>query len=107
MIIPKGDKVLFLPNEVKEKTPGGLIIPETVRDRQQADSTRGVVVAIGHTAWTDYKGDNFAEIGDTVLIARHSGVAVYDYDNTLFFIINDIDILAVLKPEKTPIPKEK
>ncbi len=107
MIIPKGDRVLFLPDKVNKYSPGGIEIPEPIRDRQQADSVRGIVVAIGHTAWTDYKGENFAEIGDAVLIARHSGVAVYDYDDTLFFIRNDIDILAVLNPEKTPLPGEK
>ena len=48
--IPAGHRVLVRPERVEEKTRGGLYVPEHTRERQQAASIRGELVAAGPNA---------------------------------------------------------
>ena len=96
-IIPTGGHVLVLPDKVKEKTIGGIILPETIRDKEQAAATSGVIISIGYSAWKDLDdGTPWAEVGDRVSYARYAGVAMTGSDNVDYVLINDNDILAKL-----------
>ena len=96
-IIPTGGHVLVLPDKVKEKTIGGIILPETIRDKEQAAATSGVIISIGSSAWKDLDdGTPWAEVGDRVSYARYAGVAMTGNDNVDYVLINDNDILAKL-----------
>ena len=96
-IMPTGGHVLVLPDKVKEKTSGGIILPETIRDKEQAAATSGVIISIGASAWKDLDdGTPWAEVGDRVSYARYAGVAMTGSDNVDYVLINDNDILAKL-----------
>jgi co-chaperonin GroES (HSP10) len=107
---PKFGRVL-IEREVKEKTTGGIILPDNAAKRHAA--CVGKIVALGETAgWTetyDEQGNPktvrvFKE-GQTVIFGRHSGAwldATYDakgtdQDDGKLFICQDADILAVIK----------
>jgi len=96
-IIPTGGHVLVLPDKVKEKTSGGIFLPETIRDKEQAAATSGIVISIGPSAWKDIDdGKPWANVGDRVSYARYAGVVMSGNDDVDYVLINDNDILAIL-----------
>ena len=103
-IYPTGGHILILPDDIEEadKTyrtakAAGLVLPDTVRDKEQAAATSGVIIAIGSTAWADLDdGQPWAAIGDRVSYARYAGKVIPGKDNVDYTLINDNDILARL-----------
>lgn len=100
---PKFGRVL-VEREIKEKTSGGIIIPNAKRHA----SCVGVIVALGETAgWVTVNDQpqQIFKIGDKVVFGRYSGTwldATYDpkgevNDDGKMFICQDEDILAVIK----------
>jgi chaperonin GroES len=96
-IIPTGGHVLVLADTVEEKTAGGIILPESTRDKDQAAATSGTVISIGASAWADIDdGHPWASVGDHVSYARYAGVVLKGKDEVDYILLNDNDILAVL-----------
>jgi len=96
-IIPTGGHVLVLPDKVKEKTSGGIFVPVTVRDKEQAAATSGRIISIGLSAWKDIdNGEPWAMVGERVSYARYAGVVMQGNDDVDYVLINDNDILAIL-----------
>ena len=96
-IIPTGGHVLVLPDKVEAKTQGGIYLPETTIDQEQAAATIGTIVAIGPSAWKDLDdGSPWAEVGNTISYAKYSGVIMLGKDSESYVLINDNDILARL-----------
>jgi chaperonin GroES len=91
---PLGDRVLVQPVEDKEVKKGGIIIPDTAKEKP----TEGVVVALG-TGKTDDNGKKVpfeVKEGDRVLISKYGGTEI-KLDGKEYKILNCDDILAVLK----------
>jgi len=96
-IIPTGGHILILPDPTERTTAAGLIIPDTVADKEQAAATSGKVVSVGASAWKDIdEGKPWAEVGDRVSYARYAGVVMKGHDELNYVLINDNDILAKL-----------
>jgi co-chaperonin GroES (HSP10) len=107
-IKPKFSRVL-IKREVKEKTSGGIILPDNAAKRHA--NCEGVIVALGETAgWTQAYDENgesvnkqIFKVGDIVLFGRHAGAwldATYGktgeaMDDGTLFICQDEDILAI------------
>jgi co-chaperonin GroES (HSP10) len=73
-------------------------IINTNKKREDASVDQGVVVAIGPTAWQDFKSDPWCKVGDEIVFAKFAGKIVTDpEDNEDYFIINDEDVVAVVK----------
>ena len=93
-IQPLGDRVLVEPLEAEEKTAGGIVIPDTAKEKQQ----RGKVVAVGKGRVSDEGKLTPLEVkvNDQILFGKYSGtevkIGVGDY-----LIIKEDDILAILK----------
>ncbi|OGW82515.1 MAG: co-chaperone GroES [Omnitrophica bacterium RIFCSPHIGHO2_02_FULL_51_18] len=93
-IQPLGDRVLVEPLEAEEKTTGGIVIPDTAKEKQQ----RGKVIAIGkgRVAEDGKVTPLEVKVNDQVLFGRYAGTEVKigagDY-----LIIKEDDILAILK----------
>lgn len=97
-IEPAGHRVLVLPDKIKEKTDGGLFIPEQTRDREQKAAQMGTVIAVGVQAWEGFgSGEPWAAVGDRVFFARYGGVEVDASDGRKLRLMNDEDILAVIR----------
>lgn len=109
-MIPKvvGTKVLVKPITLEEHDPviaaakkSGIAFMDTT-DRQEATLiTRGVVMQIGATAFTDLGGTHQVQVGDEIDYVRHGGVFVHDPHNKeqKWYVIQDLDVLVVWKQE--------
>ena len=96
-IIPTGGHLLVLPDKVEEKTEGGIYLPDTTKDKEQAAATTGVIVAVGQSAWKDLDdGYPWAYEGDRVTYGRYAGVTLTGKDGIDYVLLNDNDILARL-----------
>ncbi len=96
-IIPTGGHVLILPDPIERTTAAGIVIPDTVADKEQAAATSGRIIAIGPSAWADIdNGMPWAKLGDRVSYPRYAGVTMTGNDEINYVLINDNDILAKL-----------
>lgn len=90
---PLGDRVLVKPVEEDEQVKGGIIIPDTAKEKPQ----RGEIVAVGDGK-VDDSGNRIAlsvTVGDTVLYGKYSGTEVNLNDED-YLIMPEGDILAVI-----------
>jgi len=96
-IQPTGHHVLVKPDKVKEKTDGGIYLAPQSREDEQRASTKGILVAIGVSAWLEFAdGKPWAKVGDSVRYAKYAGVEMDGKDREKYVLLNDEDILAVL-----------
>ena len=96
-LIPVEYKVLVKPEEVEEKTEGGIYIPDLLKDKEQQAQVHGVIVAAGPMAYEDWPIPH-PEPGDRVLFARYAGIRdIKGMDGQKYWIINDKDIIAIIK----------
>ena len=92
-IQPLGDRVLVTAKEEEEQIKGGIVIPDSAKEKPQ----EAVVVALG-TGATDENGKKLpfdVKVGDTVLTSKYGGTEV-KYDGKEYKILNSSDILAVI-----------
>jgi chaperonin GroES len=87
-ITPLHDRVIVKPAAAEETTKGGIIIPDTAKEKPQ----RGTVVAAGPG-----KKDEPTSVkeGDTVLYGKYAGTEV-SLDGEDFLIMRESDILAIV-----------
>jgi chaperonin GroES len=85
---PINDRVVIKPAAAEEKTKGGIIIPDTAKEKPQ----RGEVIAVGPG-----KEGNLmtVQVGDTVLYGKYSGQELH-YKGEDYLIMREDDILVVL-----------
>jgi len=91
---PLGDRVLVEPVEEKETKKGGIIIPDTAKEKP----TEGIVRALG-TGKTDDDGKKLpfeVKVGDRVLVSKYGGTEI-KLDGKEFKILNSDDILGVIE----------
>ena len=90
---PLGDRVLVQPLEEKEVVKGGIIIPDSAKEKPQ----EGKVVALG-TGKTDEKGNKVeftVKVDDRVLISKYGGTEI-KIDGASYLIMREDDILGIL-----------
>ena len=91
---PLGDRVLVQPLEEQEVKKGGIIIPDTAKEKPM----ESLVVALG-TGKTDDNGKKVPfEIkkGDRVLVSKYGGTEI-KLDGKEYKILNSDDVLAVIE----------
>jgi len=90
---PLGDRVLVQAIEEKETQKGGIIIPDTAKEKPQ----EGKVIALG-TGKTDDDGkkiDFTVKKGDRVLISKYGGTEI-KIDGDAYLIMREDDILGII-----------
>jgi chaperonin GroES len=87
-ITPLHDRVIVKPAAAEEKTAGGIIIPDTAKEKPQ----RGTVVAAGPGKKDE---PTTVKAGDTVLYGKYAGTEV-SLDGSDFLIMRESDILAIV-----------
>ena len=92
---PLGDRVLVRRVEEEEKTKGGIIIPDTAKEKPQ----EGEVIAVGPGARDDSGKIQPLDVvvGDRILFGKWSGTEV-KLDGEDLLIMKESDILGVLEP---------
>jgi len=91
---PLGNRVVIEPVEQDEITAGGIVLPETAKEKPQ----QGMILAIGPGA-RDEDGKRIAmdvAVGDKVLYAKYSGTEV-KLDGKKLLILREEDILAIVQ----------
>jgi chaperonin GroES len=85
---PLADRVLVEPAVAEQKTAGGIIIPDTAKEKPQ----KGTVVAVGNG-----KKDEplTVKVGDTVLYGKYSGTEI-NVEGKDYLIMRESDILAIV-----------
>ncbi|MBE2206524.1 MAG: co-chaperone GroES [Saprospiraceae bacterium] len=88
MMKPIGDRVVIKPAPAEEKTKGGIIIPDTAKEKPQ----RGEVVAVGPG-----KDGNLmtVQVGDIVLYGKYAGQEI-NFNGEDFMIMREDDVLVIL-----------
>ncbi len=101
MIRPCGHRILVKPDEISEIRGGVILVPPSVREREQYAQTFGEIVAIGPTAWKGFdEGKPWAKVGDRVSYAKYGGYLMEDPETKQQFrILNDEDIVSVITGE--------
>ena len=94
---PLADRILVRRIEEKETMRGGIVIPDTAKEKPQ----EGEVVAVGPGRLTDEGKRISMEVkkGDRVLIGKYSGTEV-KLDGTEYVILREDDVLGVLAATK-------
>jgi chaperonin GroES len=88
---PLADRLVVKPVQKEEKTAGGIIIPETAKEKPQ----EGEVVAVGPGRMTD-EGKRIemdVKVGDRVIYSKYGGSEI-KIDNVEMMILRESDILA-------------
>ncbi|HJS19784.1 MAG TPA: co-chaperone GroES [Anaerolineales bacterium] len=91
---PLGGRVIVEPIEQEEMTAGGIILPETAKEKPQ----EGKILAAG-PGDRDEDGERIpmeVQVGDKVLYAKYSGTEV-KVDGRKLLILRESDILAVVE----------
>lgn len=85
---PINDRVVVLPEEAEKTTSGGIIIPDTAKEKPQ----RGTVVAVGegkpHQKMT-------VQLGDVVMFAQYAGQEM-EWEGINYAVMREDDILVIL-----------
>ena len=94
-IKPLGDRVVIKPLEAESKTKGGIVLPDTAKEKPQ----EGKVVAVGKGRMLD-NGTVAApevKVGDKVLYGKYSGNEITTKEGEELLIMREEDILAIIK----------
>ena len=91
-IRPLGDRVLIEPIEEKEQTVGGIIIPDSAKEKPM----QGKVIAVGKKLDKDGKEIAFdVKVGDRVLMPKYGGTEV-KIDDKEYQLVREEDLLGVI-----------
>jgi len=92
-IKPLADRVVVRPSNPEEKTKGGIILPDTAKEKPQ----QGEIVAVGPGKIADNGTKISMEVkaGDKVLYGKYSGTEV-QIDGEDHLIMRESDILAII-----------
>jgi co-chaperonin GroES (HSP10) len=91
----------------KEMKRLGIVAPRSVEEeldkkakREAASMDKGVVIALGETAFRDYGIECPIKVGDYITYAKFGGKDVIDPENgKTYVVINDEDVVAILRKE--------
>jgi chaperonin GroES len=94
-IKPLGDRIIVKPLEAEEKTKGGIILPDTAKEKPH----EGKVVAVGKGKVLENGQLQAMELkeGDRVLYGKYSGSEITTKDGQELLIMREDDVLAIIK----------
>jgi len=90
---PTDDRVLIEPLEAEETTAGGIILPDTAKEKPQ----RGTVIAAGpgKLLKSGKRGEMSLSVGDEVVYGKYSGTEI-DYGTDKYVVCRESDVLAIV-----------
>ncbi len=87
-IKPLSDRVLIEAAEAEEKTVGGIIIPDSAKEKP----LKGTVVATGNGTKDE---EMIVKVGDTVLYGKYAGTEI-EFEGKKYLMMRQSDILAII-----------
>lgn len=98
-VIPCGHRILVRPENLEQSDPAmqalskmGFKLVDSEHKKEQRAMDIGYVEAIGPTAFRDFGGEPWCQVGDKIAFAKYGGKYVGDA-----LILNDEDVVAVLR----------
>ena len=94
-IQPLADRIIVKPLEAESKTQGGIVLPDTVKEKPQ----EGEIVAAGKGKMLDTGTVQALEVkvGDKVLYGKYSGTEIKTKEGEELLIMREDDVLAIVK----------
>jgi chaperonin GroES len=91
---PLGDRVVVQREESEEKTAGGILLPDTAKDKP----ARGSVVSVGNGKLLENgsRGQLQVKVGDRVIFSSYAG-ETFKVDDQELLLMREEDILAVIE----------
>ena len=92
-IRPLGDRVLVQRVEAEEKTAGGILLPESAKEKPK----EGRIIAVGDGKLLDSgeRGEMSVKVGDRILFTSYGGTEI-KYGGEEYLIMEERDILAII-----------
>lgn len=96
-----GFRVIVVMEDAEERTPGGIIIPDSVKDKEGLVAVRGRVVSVGPVAFdfADFPPGSTPQPGDAVMFGKLAGMMFDGADGRKYRIMQDKDINAVVRDD--------
>jgi chaperonin GroES len=94
-IQPLGDRIVVKPLEAESKTKGGIVLPDTVKEKPQ--EAKVVAVGKGKVLESGSVQPPEVKVGDKVLFGKYSGNEITTKDGEELLILREEDILAIIK----------
>ena len=98
-IHPVEYKVLVAPRKVEEKTAGGIIMPDEVKEKEEYTNAYGFIVECGGNAFEDPDWKSKPELGTLIMFDKYAGTKVTGNDGETYRLINDKEIVALIDKE--------
>ena len=96
-VYPVDRKVLVKPETFEEKTKGGIVIPDSAREKDNMAHIKATIIACGVNAFEDIEiKKQRPQVGQKAAIAKFAGYLITGKDDKSYRLINDLDIVAVL-----------
>ena len=99
--IPMGWKILIQPNQIKQQTKGGIILPSKAQENEAYLTAHGEVAGIGELAYRErgtgasWRISNKPKIGDRVTYGKYAGQKLV-INGVRFLLLNDDEITSIL-----------
>lgn len=104
-IVPRGHRVLVLPDGIEDKTKSGVIVHSlSEKERKELAQIFGTVIALGDTVWQNKAAfgedriEPWAKVGDRIIYAKYAGLTTKGLDGLMYRLINDFDVVATCDP---------
>jgi chaperonin GroES len=93
-LVPLEDRVIIKQSEAQEKTVGGIILPDTAKEKPQ----RGKIIAVGPGKMNDKGKRNEMSVkkGDEVIYSKYIGNEI-EINGEKLVILNENDILGIIE----------
>ena len=93
-LVPLEDRVIIKQSEAQEKTVGGIILPDTAKEKPQ----RGKVISVGPGKMNDKGKRNEMSVkkGDEVLYSKYTGNEI-EISGEKYVILHENDILGIIE----------
>ena len=92
-IKPLGDRIVIKVLEKEERTAGGIVLPDTAKEKPQ----KGEVLAVGSGELIDGKRVPLeVKVGDKIIFSKYAGTEV-KIDNEEYLILRQSDVLAIIE----------
>ena len=98
-VIPLMHRALVRPKQVETKTASGIILTDGLTRKEQAATEEGIILALGDTFGKDFGADLLPKVGDKVMFAKYAGKFIKDEDGTDLVLLNDEDLVAIIKED--------
>lgn len=97
MLKPIGDRLIVEVLSEEEKTPGGILLPDTAREKPQ----EGKVIAVGTGRMLEngQKVDLEVKVGDKVIFSKYGGTEV-KHKGKDYLILKESDVHAIVEEDK-------